>query len=105
MNRRFANLAMVPQSASCRALCFATWIAAMVFHLFGGLTLPEAIAQGRTEIIALSGNAAPDGNGTFSSFGDPVLGASGDAAFFAMLTGTSGNTSDNEGIFRGAGGA
>jgi hypothetical protein len=99
MNRRISNLAMDPQNASCRVLCIAAWIAAVVFHLFGGVALPEAIAQGRTEIIALSGQAAPDGNGTFSSFGDPALGASGEAAFFATLTDTS------EGIFRGAGGA
>ncbi|MBE3100271.1 MAG: PEP-CTERM sorting domain-containing protein [Planctomycetes bacterium] len=44
--------------------------------------------------------AAPGtGGGTFSSFGSPALNASGQAAFYADLTGTAGGTADNVGIF------
>ena len=39
-----------------------------------GLLSSAAYGQGTTEIIAMTGNAAPDGNGTFSFFsGAPVL--------------------------------
>jgi hypothetical protein len=57
--------------------------------------------------IALSGQPAPDGNGTLSSFDDhpPMrLNEAGQIAFAARLTGTSGGNTDNAGIFRGDGG-
>ena len=54
--------------------------------------------------VARTGQAAPDGNGSFSSFGfNPALNDAGQAAFFGALTGTSGGSSDNVGIFRGDG--
>ena len=55
--------------------------------------------------VARAGQAAPDGNGTYSSFRDPALNAAGQAAFFASLTGTAGGSADDEGVFRGDGGA
>jgi len=75
----------------------AALAAAAVVGLAGG-------AQAVTITIALEGDAAPDSNGTFSGFSDaPALNDSGQAAFDAYLTGTSGGSSDNEGIFRGYG--
>ena len=53
--------------------------------------------------IAREGQAAPDGNGTFSIFFDPALNDAGQAAFRAFLTGTGGGSSDDGGIFRGDG--
>ena len=55
--------------------------------------------------IAREGQGAPDGNGTFSSFNVPELNDSGQAAFRNVLIGTSGGSTDIEGIFRGSGGA
>ncbi|MEX0642195.1 MAG: choice-of-anchor tandem repeat NxxGxxAF-containing protein, partial [Pirellulales bacterium] len=53
--------------------------------------------------IARIGQSAPDGNGTFSSFGYSHLNASGQTAFDAYLAGTGGT--GNSGVFRGAGGS
>lgn len=62
--------------------------------------------------IARKGQLAPDSNGTFSAFGSAtfgnlILGQSfnnlGQVAFSGILTGTSGGTSDNSGIFIGNG--
>jgi len=54
--------------------------------------------------IARTGQSAPNGNGSFSGFVRPVNNESGEAAFLAILTGTSGGTNDDSGIFRGSGG-
>jgi hypothetical protein len=62
-------------------------------------------AGGAITQIARKGQAAPDGNGTFSTFFSPRLNNAGQAAFTGFLTGTSGGSSDDEGIFRGSGGA
>ncbi len=53
--------------------------------------------------LARSGDAAPDGNGIFSSFGFPSLNDSGQSAFRTGLTGTVGASSDDTGIFRSDG--
>ncbi|MEZ6095288.1 MAG: hypothetical protein R3C03_13830 [Pirellulaceae bacterium] len=68
---------------------------------------PVAITfgQGRNETIAESGQAAPDGNGFFSSFFVPVLNDSGELAFAGLLNGTAGGDTDGNGIFRGSGGS
>ena len=55
-----------------------------------------------TEIVR-TGQLAPDTNGQFSEFGNPALNNSGQAAMLAALTGTSGSSADNEGVFRGDG--
>jgi hypothetical protein len=50
--------------------------------------------------VARAGDPAPDGNGSFAAtFSDPAVNNMGDVAFFASLAGTSGSTSDNQGIF------
>jgi len=72
--------------------------------LLGYATVPEIVsAQSRTEIIAQSGQTAPDGNGTFSSFIGGAINNSGQVAFQGNLAGTSGGSSDDVGIFRGGG--
>ena len=53
--------------------------------------------------IAREGESAPDGNGSFSGFSKPILNDVGQAAFVAGLTGTSGGSNDNNGLFRGDG--
>ncbi|MBT8446577.1 MAG: hypothetical protein KJO38_05495, partial [Gammaproteobacteria bacterium] len=55
--------------------------------------------------IAREGQAAPDGNGAFGGFTGVGLNTGGQVAFGSFLmTGTSGGTGDNEGVFRGSGG-
>jgi hypothetical protein len=50
--------------------------------------------------IVRAGDTAPDGNGRFAGFGDPALNDTGQVAFRAGLTDTSGGgISDNTGIF------
>ena len=74
----------------------------------GGNSDDSGIFRGSGGVItqvAREGQAAPNGNGAFSSFNDPALNGAGQAAFDASLTGTSGGTNDNSGIFRGSGGA
>ncbi|MEM1012439.1 MAG: choice-of-anchor tandem repeat NxxGxxAF-containing protein [Planctomycetota bacterium] len=53
--------------------------------------------------IARAGQAAPEGNGSFSGFFSSriALNDAGQAAFRADLTGTSGGSSDNSGVYRG----
>ncbi len=53
--------------------------------------------------IARKGQTAPDGNGVFSSFTNPAINATGQAAFKADFTGTTGGSNDNSGVFRGNG--
>ena len=56
--------------------------------------------------IARKGQAAPGGNGLFGDFNDVNLNTSGQVAFRSFnMTGTSGGFSDNDGLFRGIGGA
>ena len=84
---------------------FRTAIVLIVTTLVAGLILPQsdALGQGRNEVIAITGQAVPDGNGTFDFFSLPALNDSGQVAFRANLTGTSGDD-DNVGIFSGSGG-
>jgi hypothetical protein len=60
-------------------------------------------AQGRNDIITQKDRVAPDGNGTYDSFLNPVLGNSGQVAFIANLGDTVGGTDDNTGVFLGNG--
>ncbi len=54
--------------------------------------------------VARKGQAAPDGNGTFSQLSDPTINNAGQVAFLSFLEGTSGGSTDDEGIYRGTGG-
>lgn len=60
------------------------------------------IRSGTTTTLAVrKGQTVPGGNGTFASFGVPLaLLNSGDLMFQANLSGTSGGTSDDSGLFR-----
>jgi hypothetical protein len=51
--------------------------------------------------LARKGQAAPDSNGAYSTFGfgHRALNSKGQVAFKATLTGTSGNSTDNQGVF------
>ena len=53
--------------------------------------------------IARAGDVAPDGNGTFSDFGNPAMNDADQIAFYALLSGTKRGFDDNRGIFRGDG--
>lgn len=55
--------------------------------------------------LARSGQAAPDGNGTFGNFSEPTLSDSGQVSFFGILTGTNGGSADNRGVFVGDSGS
>jgi hypothetical protein len=50
-------------------------------------------------MVARAGNAAPDGNGVFSDFFGYALSEGGHAAFYGTLTGTTGGSDDDAGIF------
>ncbi|MAE60152.1 MAG: hypothetical protein CMJ49_02220 [Planctomycetaceae bacterium] len=67
-----------------------------------GLT---SVADAAVDIIAQEGDAAPDGNGTFSAFtsNSAVLNDAGQVGFEGFFIGTSGGSLDNGGIFRGDG--
>lgn len=69
------------------------------------LGVRAASAQIATQVIAVTGQPAPDGNGSFSTFTNtPTLNDAGQAAFRANLSGTTGGSADDRGIFRGSGG-
>ena len=67
-----------------------------------GIFLSDDTASGLTQ-IARAGQVVPGGNGSFSGFFGPALNDAGQAGFYARLTGTSGGSSDDIGIFRGDG--
>ena len=69
-----------------------------------GLCCGQADALAQTQIIAVSGDAAPDGNGSLSSvYGAPALNDVGQTAFHISLTGTTGLGADNFSIVRADG--
>lgn len=70
------------------------------------LVVEPVQAQVTTQVIAISGDPAPDGNGSFASFlGVPALNEAGQVAFIASLSATNGGSVDDTGIFRGSAGA
>ena len=83
--------------------------AAWLRRILGLCLLPLLISSGicatpnaGTKVIILTGKPAPDGNGTFTRSGAPVLNEAGQVAFYAQIGGSSGGTRDNTGIFRGS---
>ncbi|QDS97003.1 DUF7453 family protein [Adhaeretor mobilis] len=63
-----------------------------------------SLANANTPIlVARFGEATPDGNGMYADFLPPVLSDDGAAAFLASLTGTTGNSNDDSGLFVGSG--
>lgn len=81
-------------------------LAAAVLATFGLAGVSQVDAQGRFDSIVQSGQAAPGaGGGSFSvSFLGLAMGNSGQVGFHSQgLTGTSGGTNNNEGLFLGNG--
>jgi hypothetical protein len=91
MSSRIERAAVHRSSILCGTACLAMFFAA------------PALAQTNTKLIALSGQASPDGNGNFSSFDSVAINDAGQVLFTAALVNTSGAFSDNEGVFRGDG--
>jgi len=54
--------------------------------------------------IARTGQAAPDGNGTFAALDEPLLNKSGQVLFRSVLENTNGGTNDDTGCFLYSGG-
>ncbi len=93
-------LALAQSGAVAFGACFAPSCADSAIYRRDGAVLTE---------IAQDGEASPDGNGSFEElFGflesrPPLLDEGGGVAFFTTLTGTTGGSSDDAGIFRGDG--
>lgn len=82
-----------------RRAYFGFLVAACVAGSVGAL---PAVAQlSEPQVIVLTGDASPDGNGAFSTFQSPALNDQGQVAFNAGLSGTLGGAADNVGIFLG----
>lgn len=52
------------------------------------------------EIVVSTGDASPDGNGTFAEFANPSLNNAGQIAYLAALDGTTAGETDSIGVFR-----
>jgi len=74
---------------------------AMVFCLIGVTVVSSAVQT--TQVIAITGDAAPNGNGTLSTLSAPVLNNAGQVAFTTLLAGTSGGSLDNAAFYRSDG--
>jgi hypothetical protein len=58
--------------------------------------------EAELDIVAISGQTAPDENGVFASgYGNPVINESGQIAFLAGFSGTSGGADNNVGWIKG----
>jgi hypothetical protein len=71
----------------------------LLFALFLSVLIQQ-VAVAEFEIFVTSGLSAPEGNGMLSLPNAPAINAAGDLAFVSQLTGTSGGTSDNQGLYR-----
>lgn len=63
------------------------------------LAIGPRTAMAQIATLVLTGEAAPDGNGTFSEFSVPTLNANGKVAFGAGFTGTASPSTDARGIY------
>jgi hypothetical protein len=62
-----------------------------------------ALAAGEIEVVAISGDGSPDGNGAISVVAAPALNDAGRVAFVAGLSGTQGGTADDIVVLRSGG--
>ena len=76
----------------CVCGCFAAIACFLVNPTLAGL-----------EVLVASGDASPDGNGTFSVFGNTSLNDAGQVAFISSLADTTGGQADANGVFRSNG--
>lgn len=84
----------------------ATAITVCLSFLFHSNVSSLGLAQDSTRIVVTTGDAAPDGNGSFSEFFElqgPGVTNTGQATFVAELTGTNADDTRGSGIFRGDG--
>lgn len=72
---------------------------ALLFVSFALGVQTGVLAQGQNEIIASFLDPAPDGNGNFRGFGQPLLNDNSQLAFDAGLRDTSGGFLDNQAIY------
>jgi hypothetical protein len=78
----------------------------IVLAFLGGyylLAQSTIAATYNSQVVAMRGTAAPDGNGVLTYFGVPVINDAGQIAFTAGLSVTNGGSSDNRGVFLGDG--
>lgn len=72
-----------------------------VCAVLGGVA--PAAAGPTTEVLVVTGDGAPDGNGVFDELETPVVNEIGQLAFVATFSGTAGGTDDDRGIVLGSG--
>jgi|GEM_PF-3046271 len=82
---------------TCRRKLFnIAWLPLALCFIGAGL---ESAFAAQTATLVLAGEAAPDGNGVFSSFSfEPTLNANGEVAFICEFNGTQNPTTDSRGI-------
>ena len=87
------------RSAS-RCLLFLSTSIFLVFLQIGSFGTALCVAQdGRTEIIVVPGQAAPDGNGQFGNFYGYSLNDKSEVIFSGFLTNTNGGSTDDGGLY------
>ncbi len=79
-------------SVALRVLAFAVALAGIA---------SSVEAFGTLQVVATSGEAAPDGNGVYATFAAPLVNSTGQVVFGANLSGTDLGNDDNGVIFRG----
>jgi formylglycine-generating enzyme required for sulfatase activity len=84
--------------SAIRSICLTQALAAIAGMV---QAQPSIAANFSSQVVAMRGTAAPDGNGVFAYFGIPALNDNGQIAFSAGLAATNGGIGDNTGIFRG----
>ena len=90
------DLAFAPDINDAGQVAFSTFLRTAVGIPSSGLYLHNGTGL---EKVVRADDPAPDGNGLFSGFGNPVLNGAGQVAFRADLTNTGGGSTDNTGIF------
>ena len=75
--------------------------ASVFSSVFVLLNTEPVLAQGRNDLIAITGRTVADGNGRYSFFGTPALNNNSQVAFMGIATNTSGGTSDDIGYYMG----
>jgi hypothetical protein len=79
-----------------RKLFNLAWLPLALYVIGAGL---ESAFAAQTATLALSGEAAPDGNGVYSNFSfEQTLNANGEVAFICEFTGTQNPATDSRGI-------
>jgi hypothetical protein len=64
------------------------------------VALTEQVSHAGFDFLITSGVPAPDGNGLLSLPNAPAISSTGQLSFVSQLTGTTGGTADNQGLYR-----